>query len=370
MSQSYQHPSQNRVRVLLAALVAVIFLLVGASQVIARGGSGSGGGGGSDDGGGNGGGGGGNGGGGGGNGGGGNGSLVLRINPAIGAPGGTVAIVLRTYAPRPVRQGQTVVRVVRRPRPAKALGLTLEELTQPVRPLTFLSAVVYSQRNDSTSQGSLTGQPDSQTARVQFTSPSGTINASDGPLAVFRFRLDPSVAPGQTFDLSLDPALTGLTDPSGQPITLQPRGATLTVRAPNAPYLVEADGDKVGPGEVAELGVNTFEPFLVSGGKITVTWNPALAGGPPTVRLDPRYGKSTFTIDTSRPGRLVVDFRSPDSSFNNVPGTIVSIAMPIKASASIGATSPFNLDPAGTWLLNRRGRKMPIRMENGVIQIE
>jgi hypothetical protein len=353
-------PSKKKIRALLAALAAMLLLIVGASQVLAARGSGGSGGGGSDD----------DGGGGNGGGGGGDRSLVLRINPAIGAPGGIVAVVLRTYAPRPVRQGQTVVRVVRRPRPAKALGLTLEELTQPVRPLTFLSAVVYSQRNDSTAQGTLAGQPDSQTAMVKFVSPSGTINASDGPLAVFRFRLDPSVAPGQTFDLSLDPALTGLTDPSGQPIVLQPRGATLTVRAPNAPYLLEADGDKVEPGELAELSVNTFEPFLVSGGRVTVTWNPAIAGGPPTVRLDPRYGKSTFTTDTSRPGRLVVDFRSSDSSYNTVPGAIVSIAMPIKASASIGATSPWNLDPAGTWLLNRRGRKIPIRIENGVIQIE
>lgn len=346
-----------RLRPVLAALVAVLLLLAGGA-VFARGGSDDGGGSGSD------------GSGGGNGGGGGDKSLVLRINPAIGVPGGTVAIVLRTYAPRPVRQGQAIVRVVRRPRPQKALGLTLEELTQPVRPLTFLSAVVYSARNDSTAQGTLTGQPDSQTAMVKFQSPTGSINASDGPLAVFRFRLDPSVQPGQTFDLSLDPALTGLTDASGQPITLAPRGDVLTVRAPSAPYLLEADGDKVQPGETAELGVNTFEPFLVSGGRITLTWNPRVAGGPPTVRLDPRYGKAAFTTDTSRPGRLVVDFTSPDSSFNNVPGTIVSITMPISASAPIGASSPFTLDPAGTWLLNRRGRKMPVRFENGVIQVQ
>jgi hypothetical protein len=280
-----------------------------------------------------------------------------------------VAVVLRTYAPRPIRQGQATVRVVRRPPRQKALGLTLEELTQPVRPLTFLSAVVYSLRNDSTTQGTLTGQPDSQAARVQFLSPSGTINSSDGPLAVFRFRLDPSVKPGQVFDLSLDPALTGLTDASGRPVTLEPRGATLTVRSPSAPFLLEADGDKVEPGEVAELGVNTSEPFLVSGGKVTLTWNAKVAGGKPTVRLDPRYGKSTFTTDTSKPGRLVVDFKSPDASFNTVPGTIVSITMPIAASASIGSRSPFTLDPAGTWLLNRRGRKIPIRLQNDVIEV-
>jgi hypothetical protein len=219
----------------LAALLAVIFLLAGLPRVFAASGgggsddggqgsgsgsSGNGGGSGSDDGGGS-------------NGGGGRGDkgLVLRVNPAVGVPGGIVAVVVRTYAPRPVRQGQILVRVVRRPKPAK-LGLTVEELTQPVRPfMTLVSAVVYSQRNDSSSQAALLGQPDSQAATVTFQSPSGSINASDGPLAVFRFRLDPSLQPGQTFDLSIDPALTGLTDERGRPITVAPRSGVLTVKA-------------------------------------------------------------------------------------------------------------------------------------------
>ena len=47
--------------------------------------------------------------------------------------------------------------------------------------------------------------------------------------------------------------------------------------------------------------------------------------GTPTVKLDPRYGRSTFTVDTSKPGRLVVDFKSPDGTYNTVPGTIVAI---------------------------------------------
>ena len=249
------------------------------------------------------------------------------------------------------------------------LGLTLEDLTQPVRPLTLLSAVVYSQRNDSTSQANLTGQPDSQTAIVKFASPSGTVNASDGPLAVFRFRVDPSVQPGQTFDLSIDPASTGITDASGQPVALEPRGATLTIRTPSAPYLIEADGDKAEPGEMAELSVNTYDPFLTSGGRITLTWDPKIAGSVPTVLMDPRYGKASFTVNTGKPGRLVVDFKSPDTSYNSTPGSIISIAMRISASASIGATSPFRFDPAGTYLLNRRGKKIPIRMEHGEIEI-
>jgi hypothetical protein len=359
---------QPRVRFSLAALLAVFFLLAGTPAAMAErgggGGSGSGsGGGGSDDGGGN---------GGGGNGGGGGGdkSLVLRVNPAIGAPGGIVAMVVRTYAPRPIRQGQIGIRVVRRPRPAK-LGLTLEDLTAPVRPLTLLSAVVYSPQNDALSQGLLNGLADSQLAKVTFQSASGSVNSVDGPLAVFRFKLDPSVRPGDVFDLTLDPLQIALTDgATSQPITIAPRSDTLTVRAPADPFRLEADGDKVQPGAVAELGVNTFEPFAVSGGRVTLTWNPAIAGGAPTVKLDPRYGKSTYTLDTSKPGRLVVDFKSPDSSFNSVPGTIVAITMPVAASAGIGTVSLFRLDPAGTFFLNRRGKKIPLKLQNGTIQIQ
>jgi hypothetical protein len=291
------------------------------------------------------------------------------VNPAIGAPGGTVAMVVRTYAPRPIRQGQVSIRVGRRPHPAK-LGLTLDDLTAPLRPLTLISAVVYGPRNDVQSQGLLNGLTDSQLAKVTFQSPSATVNSADGPLAVFFFRLDPSVKPGDVFDLTLDPTQIALADPAGQPITIAPRSDVLTVRAPSDPYRLEADGDKVGPGEVAELGVNTFEPFLVSGGRVTLTWNPAIAGGAPTVKLDPRYGRSTFTVDRSRAGRLVVDFKSPDASFNSVPGTVVAISMPIAASAAVGTTSPFTLDPAGTFLLNRRGRKIPMKLQNGTIQIQ
>jgi hypothetical protein len=336
-------------------LSLVLILLAGSPQAFASGGA--------DDGGGN-----------GGNGGNGNGggdkSLTLRVNPAIGAPGGVVAVVLRTYAPRPIRQGHVTIRTVRRP-PSKALGLTLEALTQPVRPfLSLLSAVVYSVQGDSVTQALLSGLADSQMTQVNFQSPSGSVNAADGPLAVFFFRLDPSVRPGDTFDLTIDPIPTSLVDPAGQPITIAPRAGVLTVRAASAAFKVEADGDKVQPGAVAELGVNTFEPFAVAGGRVTVTWDPQIAGGAPAVRLDPRYGRVTYTADTSRPGRLVVDFKSPDASFNSVPGTIVGISLPIAASASIGASSPFKLDPAGTWFLNRKGRKIKVALQNGTIAVQ
>jgi len=299
--------------------------------------------------------------------GGGRDGLALRVNSAIGQPGGMVAVVLRTYAPRPVRQGQVLLRA-RRGRPQKAL--TFEALTQPLRPFaTLVSAVVYSLRGDSSSQASLAGAADNQSAQVRFASPSGTINASDGPLAVLRFRLDPSVKPGQTFALELDPAQTSLVDEKGRPVTIEPRGATLTVRAPSSPFAIEAEGDKVEPGETAELGVQTFEPFPISGGRITLRYDAKLAGGQPVVRMDPRYGRSTFTVNRSTPGLLVVTFQSPDRSLNTVPGTLVAVDMPISAEASIGARSPVTLDPAGTYLLSVRGRKLKLRIENGELEI-
>jgi hypothetical protein len=48
----------------------------------------------------------------------------------------------------------------------------------------------------------------------------------------------------------------------------------------------------------------------------------------------------------------------------------MAITLPISASAGIGTASPFTLDPAGTFLLNRRGRKIPLALRNGTIQIQ
>jgi hypothetical protein len=309
-------------------------------------------------------------------------SLVLRVNPAIGVPGGIVAMVLRTYAPRPIKQGQVVVRVVARPAPAAVAqagrrrapaggsGLTLKSLTQPVRPLTLLSTVVYSPLGDAVAKGVLNGLPDSQVAQVNFQSASSTINSVDGPMAVFRFRLDPSASPGDVFDLSLDLTQTKLTDDAGRPITITPRSNTLTVRAPADPFQVAVEGASVQPGGTAELGVSTFEPFAVSGGRFTLTWDPRLSGGAPTVKIDARYGQSVYTVDTSQPGRMVVEFQSSDSSFNSVPGTIVAISMPVAGDAAVGATSPFALDPAGTWLLDPQGNPIGLALEDGIINIQ
>lgn len=299
--------------------------------------------------------------------------MTLRVNDAIGKPGGMVAVVLRTYAPRPIRQGQVRLRVIRKaPRATgrSVSSLALPAVSEPLRPLmTLVSAVVYSQRGDSTQTAQLTGTPLDQAVTVNFQSPSATINSTDGPLAVFRFRLDPSVVPGQEFDIQIDPAVTSLFEAGGQAVELEPRPAVLTIRNPSAPFAVEAEGDEVEPGEVAELGVQTFEPFQVKSGQMVMRWNPAVAAGQPTVVMDPRFGKSTHSV-VRRRGMLIVRFQSPDASLNTVPGTFISVSLPTRPGAALGTSSPFTIDTARSFLLNRRGARIPLRFEQGAVAFE
>jgi hypothetical protein len=99
-------------------------------------------------------------------------------------------------------------------------------------------------------------------------------------------------------------------------------------------------------------------------------YNPAAASGPPVVRMDPRYGKATFTVDRSKPGVLRVDFKSSNNTLNTVPGTIVAVDLPTRATAAIGTQSPVRLDPAGTWLKNAKGQKFKLKIENGSLVFE
>jgi hypothetical protein len=299
------------------------------------------------------------------------------VNPGIGAPGGVAEVVLRTYAPRSIQQGQILISVVSTPPPVARRGPVPRvsrrgqplgaKSTATIPPLVLEGVTVFSVLDDcKVTKAVLNGQ----TAQVSFQSPSGSVNAADGPMIVLRFRIDPSVVPGTLFDLSLDPAQTRLTDALGTPVTVSPQSGTLTVRAPGDPFLVQAGDSKVPAGGAAEVGVNTFEPFPVSGGRFTLTWDPRIASGPPAVRLDPRYGQATYTVDDSQPGRLVVDFESPDASFNSIPGTVVAVSLPVDPGALTGDATPFALDPLDSWLLDAQGNPIPVTLEDGVIIIQ
>jgi len=290
-------------------------------------------------------------------------TLKLRLNDAVGRPGGQVALVLRTYAARPLRQGRITVRV-RRP-PGKQLGLTAAEVAQPARPLTFVRCVVFSRNGDAVSKATPGNSADSENVGVEFSSASGGVNAADGPLAVIYMRLDPAVAPGSVFALEVDPVATGLTDAGGAAVGVDPIAGRLRVRAPSAPFAVSAEGDELSPGETAELGVETAEPFAVYGGRITLRYRVGVQASAPRVSMDPRFGKATFTVERSSPGLLVVSFVSPDGSLNSVPGRFLAVSLPTSAAVRVGSSSRVVIDPPGSWLLNRRGGKLPVTFEAG-----
>jgi hypothetical protein len=295
------------------------------------------------------------------------GAMKLRLSDAVGRPGGTVALVVRTYAARPIRRGRITVKVRA---PAAKLGAAAAQVAQSARPLTFLRAVVFSAGNDAVSTAVPADAAGGQSVRLDFSSKTSGVNAVDGPLAVLFFRLDRAAVPGQRWLVEVDPATTGLVDPAGQPVDVEPISAELFVRAPGAPFGVEAEGDEVEPGERAELGVETAEPFAVAGVRVTLRYDAAAWGAPPVVTIDPRYGKATFRVVRSRPGLLVVTFTSPDASLNSVPGRIVGVELPTSAAVAPGRTGRVWLVPAGTWLLAKNGARRSLRLEDGTLDFE
>jgi hypothetical protein len=260
--------------------------------------------------------------------------LTLRVNDAEGVPGGEVAIVVRTYAPRPVGQGQICLRTC-------LTGLT------GVR-LACFSAVegflVFSTAGDAQSQLTAHQQGSSQIVDVEFESPSGSINEADGPLAVVLLRLSDSIGVGARISVEIDAANTFLYDASGSRIPIDPRGGTVTVRDPVDHFKLLADGDRIRPGQTADLAIESLEIMPVIGGRMAFVYDPQIAAGPPVVSFDTRLGQVAFTVDNSVPGRTVIDFESPQGSLNNIPGGLVRLRLPTSAAVPPGTMSRIRLD--------------------------
>lgn len=286
-------------------------------------------------------------------------AMTLRINDAIGVPGERVAVVLRTYAPRGISQGQ-ICFSSNAARPAGEVEdgpfLTLEE------------AVVFSEAGDA--QVVETFNSTTQTTMIELESASATINWDDGPMAVLFFRLSLAVSPGEEYLLELDVAETFLFDADGQNIALEPRSGALSVKAVGAPHLLSAEGDSVPAGGTAILGVETEELFAVGAGRVALRYDPAVAAGPPAVSMDPRHGAAAFAVEEVTPGRVVVSFSSPGGSLNGVPGQLVTFALPTVASLAPGTQSAVSLDAAATFLEDPAGLPLALVLGQDVLEIE
>lgn len=291
--------------------------------------------------------------------------LRLRVNDLAGRPGALVAVVVRTYAPRGVGQGQICLRATG----ADALHLDTARLGELTSPLATLEGVrVLAAQEDVTAAARFDATR--QLAVVEFASPSATINAEDGPLVVFYLRLDEALAADRESSLAVDLDETFLIGAQGEPIAVEPVSGRLRVRSAEEPYELALEGASVAPGETAHLVIETGELFAVSRGVVTLRYDPALVAGPPRARLDPRRGNATLTAELLEPGLLRLEISSPDGTFNRVPGELITVAVPIATTAAPGTRSSLSLVPGETHLVAPDGRVLPLELEAGHLEVE
>jgi hypothetical protein len=299
--------------------------------------------------------------------------LTLRVNDARGGPGDLVAVVVRTYASRPIGQGQICIGARRAGRARSTANSITGEAASTGSPFASLEKVeVFSARQDATFQVSFDGEE----ADVVFRSPSGSINAVDGPLAVFHFRLSNSVQEGEVYELALDTADTFIVAGSGQRLEIEPKPGELEIREEDGNGGGEEEdsielgvtGGKVRRGKTARVRLATRDAVALSSGRIALRYDPGIIAGKPWVRIDPRYGKATVIVNTDTPGLVLIDFQSPDKSFNRAPGELFEVRMAISRQTPRGR-SPVTVDAGLSFLRDADGDSLDLEIRNGSLVI-
>lgn len=279
-------------------------------------------------------------------------SLRLRLHDATALPGGIAAVVVRTYASRPIRQGQIcfVSRPLLRAGVAAGPFETLE------------SATVFSAADDASEFSSFIPGGPVQTTMLEFASASATINANDGPLLVLRYRVRADVMPGETYALDIDLDNTFLSDASGTTVELEGRGSELRIRAPGTPVRIAAASEEPEFGRVM-LSLQTDEALSISSGQFGLRYPGDVVRGGAKVFVDPRYGNAQWHLSAPR-GLLVISLRSQDHSLGSVPGDIVGIMMRMQPAAELSTDRRIWIDPAYTFLYDQHGATLPLSYED------
>jgi len=289
--------------------------------------------------------------------------LVVRVSDAEGEPGGPVAVVLRTYASKPVSQGRLGLR-------ATSGGGLRAELGGVGSPFaTFDGGVIFGTGGDVV--GTFVFDDLTQTLDVQFESASASINASDGVLGVLFFTLDPAAAPGAVFTLDIDLGPSFLTDPDGLPMPWQPRAGELAVLPANSPLTLEVDGPDVHPGSGADIEIQTLEPLALASGVVELIYPDDVLDLPVDVRVDPRHGGVTLDeVTLPAPGRLRIEFSSVAEDFNSVPGALFVARFRTSTDVPLGTTRPLSLDLAETTFVAPGGASVELLLVDDVVTFE
>lgn len=274
--------------------------------------------------------------------------LTLRVDDVVAVPGGLAAVVIRTYASRGIGQGQLCL----------VGGPAFDQLEE---------AIVFSTAGDVAS--TVTFDPGAGEAELSFVSPSGTVNAVDGPLAVLFFRLGAGVSPGTEEPLRIAVDSLVFEDASGAPVVLEPRSGELTVRAPSDPVELEIDGDEAAPGGLAEIAATTSESIPLSSATLVFRYDPSLTDSLPEVLLDPRHGDATLTVSHPEPGVVRAELFSSNTSLNVVPGAMVRLRLRTALSLPVGAMVEVSLDATETELQDAVGQPLDLALSPDVVEI-
>lgn len=293
--------------------------------------------------------------------------LTLRVNDARGGPGDLVAVVVRTYASRPIGQGQLCIGARRTTRAASTALLSEAAAATDAPFVTLERAEVFSAKGDARFSVSF----DEQEATLKFNSPTGSINAADGPLAVLYFRLSSAVTDGQVFEISVDVSESTLFDGSGQRIEIESKPGRLEIRddgqgGEDDELEVKVSAGRVKAGKVARVTIATGAPIALASGRIALRYDPKLASGRPWVKVDPRYGKATVVVNTDTPGLVTIVFQSPDKSLNRVPGDLFEVRLPVSRQAPRGRTA-LTFDRTLTFARDDDGDLLDLKLTNGTL---
>ncbi len=279
--------------------------------------------------------------------------LLLRVQDAVGTPGGRAVITLRTYSTRPVGQGTICMR--------------FDPTLGQVPPLSSLKGVkVFGQADDVVQSFTTSEQNGALIIDVEFASASASINTIDGPFAAFYFDVSPDAIVGQETDIEIDPGLTGLLDENGFPIPIELRGGELTIRDPAMPVEIAAEAH-VGdfPHLPVTLSLQTNEPFAIGSGQVGIRYSSRELTGAHVLRSDPRFGRADIKMG-GHAGLAVFNIVATDHAFNELPGNILSIDVMANPAFAFGTEPDIFLDPALTHLFDREGRYIPVSMEGAM----
>ena len=287
--------------------------------------------------------------------------LTLRVNDGIAVPGQVAAVVIRTYSPRGLTQGQICL--------GGGGGAPLAPGTAPILE-ELVGFEVFSPQEDAVADVDF--DPQTGITLLTFQSPSAGVNETDGPMAVLFYRVSESATPGTSIELVIDPGDTEVFDAQSSAVVIEPRSGTLDIEPASAPLDLGVESGAAAPAETVDLAISTERSLPLDSGLLVVTFDPSwLADDFPQgfeLLTDPRYGNVGVSWSIPSPGRLEISLTSPDHTFNRVPGDLLTMRWPIHPAAEVGSFHQLTFDPS-SFLVGSGGGSLELDFEPGWVEI-